>query len=64
MIDRSATGHTLFIEPSAVASYYEELQLLQIQEENEVYRILYVLSELVAGAAGELADTIVLIEKI
>lgn len=64
VIDRSATGHTLFIEPSAVASYYEELQLLQIQEENEVYRILYVLSELVAGAAGELADTIALIEKL
>jgi len=44
---RSATGNTLFIEPLAVAKYYDELQSLKIDEENEVYRILYTLTSLV-----------------
>ena len=35
VIDKSSTGNTLFIEPESVARYYEELQLLIIDEENE-----------------------------
>lgn len=48
VIDKSSTGNTLFIEPSAVAKYTEELQLLRIDEENEERRILYTLSAMVA----------------
>lgn len=56
VIDKSSTGSTLFIEPSGVAKYYEELQLLKIIEENEVYRILYTLSASVLAAAPVLED--------
>lgn len=48
VIDKSATGNTLFIEPSAVAKYNEELQLLRIDEENEERRILFTLTAMVA----------------
>ena len=50
VIDRSATGNTVFVEPAALTKYYEELQLLRVEEENEVYRILYTLSALVSDA--------------
>ena len=56
-IDKSSTGSTFFIEPVGVAKYFEELQLLRIEEENEVYKILYTLTVMVADAvpphAGE-----------
>lgn len=48
VIDKSSTGNTLFMEPTKVAKYYEELTLLKIGEENEVYRILYTLTAMVA----------------
>ncbi len=51
VIDKSSTGNTLFIEPVAAAKYYEELNSLRIDEENEVQRILYELSGLVADSA-------------
>lgn len=51
VIDQSATGSTLFIEPEGVAKYAEQLQLLRISEENEVYRILYTLTAMVAAFA-------------
>ena len=47
---KSSTGNTLFIEPQSVTRYYEELQNLKLEEENEEIRILYSLS-------GMLADT-------
>lgn len=64
VIDRSATGNTLFIEPSGVAKYYEELQLLKISEENEVYQILYTLTSMVASNADVIKDNIKVIEKL
>lgn len=64
LIDKSATGNTLFIEPSAVGKYYEELQLLAIREENEVYRILYTLTAMVASSAPEMQENIRLMEKL
>ncbi|GAA4653174.1 mannonate oxidoreductase [Anaerocolumna aminovalerica] len=48
VIDKSSTGATLFIEPTAVASLNEELQELKIEEENEERRILYTLTSMVA----------------
>ena len=64
VIDKSATGSTLFIEPAAVAKHGEELQLLKISEENEVYRILYTLTAMVADAADEVKENLALIEKL
>ncbi len=63
-IDKSSTGSTLFIEPTGVAKYYEELQLLKISEENEVYRILYTLSAMVAESAAVIRENITMIEKL
>ncbi len=64
VIDKSSTGSTLFIEPSSSAKYYEELQLLKISEENEVYRILYTLSALVLASAPMLNANLTIIEKL
>lgn len=64
VVDKSSTGSTLFIEPTSVAKYYEELQLLRIGEENEVYRILYTLSAMVSAAAPVLHENLSMIEKL
>ena len=64
VIDQSSTGSTLFIEPSGVAKYYEELQLLKISEENEVYNILYTLSALIMVSAPILQEDLKLVEKL
>ena len=47
VIDQSATGNTLFIEPSVVAKYADELLYKVIEEENEVQKILYGLTAMV-----------------
>ncbi|WP_349944018.1 DNA mismatch repair protein MutS [Lacrimispora sp. BS-2] len=44
VIDQSATGSTLFIEPAAIAVLNGELELLRIEEENEARRLLYMLT--------------------
>lgn len=64
VIDKSATGSTLFIEPTGVARYYEELQLLKISEENEVYQILYTLTAMVAAQSDIMNDNVVMMEKL
>lgn len=64
VIDKSATGNTLFMEPTGVAKYYEELQLLKIGEENEVYRILYTLTAMVEESADTMYENISMIEKL
>lgn len=47
IIDKSATGNTLFVEPEAVATIYEQLEYLKIDEDLEVRRILYELAGMV-----------------
>lgn len=47
VLDKSATGSTVFIEPTAVGRYYEQIQLLKIDEENEEMRIRYELTALI-----------------
>lgn len=64
VVDKSATGNTFFIEPVSVAKYYEELQLLRINEENEVYRILYTLTAMVAEAVPVMNENIRMMEKL
>lgn len=64
VIDKSATGNTFFIEPAGVGKYYEELQLLRIGEENEVYRILYALTAMVAEMVPVMNENIRMMEKL
>lgn len=64
VIDKSATGNTFFIESVSVANYYEELQQLCINEENEVYRILYTLTAMVADSIPLMNENIRLMEKL
>ncbi len=44
VIDMSQSGSTYFIEPASAAKLQDELAMLQIEEENEIRRILYVLT--------------------
>lgn len=53
-----------FVEPEGVTKLGERLQLLRIEEENEVYRILYTLTAMVADCAETLTDNMRLIEKL
>lgn len=64
VIDKSATGSTFFVEPVGVANIYEEIDLLRISEENEVYRILYTLTAMVAEAEYIMEENIRMMEKL
>ncbi len=64
VIDKSSTGNTLFVEPTASAKYYEELQGLRIDEENEVRRILYELTGMVDQYAESIRGNIQMMEKL
>lgn len=52
--DQSASGATLFIEPSAVVSLNNQLREAEIQEENEIEKVLYRLS----GQVSEIAEVV------
>ncbi|MGN1180425.1 MAG: DNA mismatch repair protein MutS [Suilimivivens sp.] len=64
VIDKSSTGSTLFIEPTAVAKLYEELQEMKIDEENEERRILYTLTVLLSDKAEIIGRNNATIEKL
>ncbi|MBR4965222.1 MAG: DNA mismatch repair protein MutS, partial [Lachnospiraceae bacterium] len=64
VIDKSSTGNTFFVEPVGVANIYEEIALLRIGEENEVYRILYTLTAMVAEAGASMEENIRMMEKL
>ena len=64
LIDKSSTGSTVFIEPEGVIKIGEQLQSLRLDEENEVYRILYTLTALVADCADALKDNMGLVERL
>lgn len=64
VIDKSSTGSTLFIEPTACANYYAELQSLRMDEGNEVRRILYELTVEVDAHGMELKENMKYIEKL
>ncbi len=50
VVDKSASGSTLFIEPAGVARLSEELSIKNIEEDNEVRRILYTLTAMLSDA--------------
>jgi len=64
VIDKSATGSTFFVEPVGVANIHDEIALLRIGEENEVYRILYTLTAMVADAEDIMTENIRMMEKL
>ena len=64
VIDKSATGSTLFMEPTTVAKHYEELQLLRIDEENEIFRILYTLTAMVQDNIYLIRQNVEMMEKL
>ncbi len=64
VIDKSSTGNTLFIEPAAVATLYQELQELKIDEENEERRILYTLTALLSDKEEVMNSNTSTIEKL
>lgn len=64
VIDKSSTGNTLFIEPTSVAKYFETLQLLKIEEENEELRILYELTGLLADTSEIMEQNRQMVEKL
>lgn len=64
VIDKSATGNTIFVEPVGLAKCYEELELLRIDEENEVYKILYILTSMVSDSAAVIEENIKMMEKL
>ena len=64
VIDKSASGNTVFVEPAALGKHYEELQLLRVEEENEVYNILYTLTALVSEAVPVMEENMSMIEKL
>lgn len=52
--DQSATGATLFIEPMAIVNLNNDIRQLEVEERNEVARILRVLCEEIRKHANEL----------
>ena len=64
VIDKSSTGSTFFVEPEGVSRCFEELQMLKIDEENEVCRILYTLTVSVADSIPVIEEDIKMIEKL
>lgn len=64
VIDKSSTGNTLFIEPTVAAKYSEALQMLKIDEENEIYQILFSLTAMVAECTYAMEENIRVMEML
>lgn len=58
VVDKSATGSTLFVEPLAVGALQGELTLLRFDEEKEVYQILLYLTLMVESCVKEIGINI------
>ncbi len=53
-VDISSTGSTCFMVPNSVLKLEEELSILKIEEENEIRRILYLLTGMLADASSDI----------
>ncbi len=56
--DRSSSGATLFMEPTAVVELNNALRELTLAEEEEIYRLLRALTEQIGRVADEITATI------
>ena len=64
VIDKSSSGSTLFIEPTAITNMTSELSSLKLEEENEVRKILYTLTTLIADCSSRIEQNAGVIEKL
>jgi dsDNA-specific endonuclease/ATPase MutS2 len=55
VVDTSSSGSTVFIEPEDVSRHMQEYNILKIEEEKEVYRILSELTAMVSSITRELS---------
>ncbi len=62
VLDISSTGSTYFMEPSSVMKLEDELNTLEIEEENEVRKILYTLTDMVVKYKYEITINIEALE--
>lgn len=58
VIDSSGSSSTLFIEPEGIRNIQDELNLLKVQEENEIYKVLYYLMDIVETYRREISINI------
>lgn len=54
VLDVSSSGSTVFIEPAAIRTLKNELNMLRIDEEKEVYKVLTFLTSMVEGYRREI----------
>lgn len=64
VVDKSSTGATLFVEPSALAKLREQTDLLRIEEDCEVRRILYTLLDNIALQEKALRENLDMLVKL
>lgn len=62
VIDMSATGSTYFIEPTVVSKLQEEISSLRIMEDNEIRKILYILTSFVSDSKDALRTNMEVME--
>ncbi len=63
MVDQSSTGSTIFIEPNSVKKSTAELEVLKIEEQVEIYKVLAMLTNVVYLRLFELKTNIDVIGK-
>lgn len=62
VMDKSATGGTIFIEPAAISQHYNKIQMLKIEEENEELRICYELTAMLLEKEDSIVQNIKTVE--
>lgn len=62
--DSSASGSTIFIEPTVVFNINNEIKELHIEEKKEIERVLSLLTQMVSPLTNELKESIVQLGKI
>ncbi|MGI8588326.1 MAG: endonuclease MutS2 [Chloroflexia bacterium] len=62
--DQSSSGATLWVEPLAVVDAANDWRRLQLDEQEEIVRILRELAELVAAESGPLTESVAILAQI